>query len=60
MVRNGIILLAICSSSNHSVDVIYRSEGNQLAHQLLKDYISSEKIVLNDLVLMENMIVMNE
>lgn len=60
MIRNGIILLAICSNSVESVDAIYMNEGNKLANQLLKDYLTSEKIVLNDLVLMENMILMNE
>lgn len=60
LVRNGIILLAICSNSVSSVDAVYQNKGNELAVQLLKDYLSSEKILLNDLVLMENMIVMNE
>ena len=53
-------MLAICSNSVESVDAIYRNEGNKLVNQLLNDYLTSEKIVLNDLVLMENMILMNE
>lgn len=53
-------MLAICSNSVSSVESIYRNDGNTLANKLLKDYITSEKILLNDLVLMENMIVMNE
>lgn len=52
--------MAICSNSITSVDSIYNNEGNKLADNLLKDYLSSEKIVLNDLVLMENMILLNE
>lgn len=52
--------MAICSNSIASVDSIYNNEGNKLADNLLKDYLSSEKIVLNDLVLMENMILLNE
>lgn len=60
LVRNGVILLAICSNSVSSVDSIYHSKGNTLADRLLKDFITSEKILLNDLVLMENMILMND
>lgn len=52
--------MAICSNSITSVENIYNNEGNKLADNLLKDYLSSEKIVLNDLVLMENMILLNE
>lgn len=60
IIRNGTKLLSICSDNITSVDIIKHKEGNKLAHEILKKYISSESIINQNLILMENMIRMHK
>ena len=59
IIRNGTKLLSICSDNITSVETIKHQKGNELADKILKKYISSESIINQNLLLMENMIRMN-
>lgn len=52
-------LLAICSDNIKAVETIQYEKGNQLADRVLDAHKTSEPILLNDLILMENMIRMH-
>ena len=60
IVRNGVKLLAICSDNITSVEIIKEKDGNKLADRILKKYLSSERITIENLNLMENMLTMNK
>lgn len=56
IVLNGVHLLALCSDNIVSAETVQRLEGNKLADKILKSYMSSEKIIYDTLVVMENTI----
>ena len=60
IVKNGVQLLAICSDNITSVEIIKEKEGNKLTDHIITKYLSSEKITMESLKLMENMLTMNE
>jgi hypothetical protein len=60
VVRNGVVLLALCSDNIQTVATVQKEKGNDLICRVIKKYLSSEDIVYNDLILMENMIRMHK
>jgi hypothetical protein len=56
LVRTIIGLLSVITDNVSCVDTLFHLEGNKVSDKVLKSYMSHSKIVLKDLVLMENMI----
>jgi hypothetical protein len=56
IVRNGTSLLSVISDNVSSVNNLYYLDGNELSDKILKKYMSHSRIVMANLLFMENMI----
>lgn len=60
IIKNGSKLLSLCSDNITSAESAKELKGNKLGDEVLRNYLTSEEILQNNLEFMENMIRMNK